>query len=119
MQGSVVKKWFYGKYLKLSINHPVGHQLPLVHGYFDIGPVPVSGGPTTVKQTTARLGPSERFDADLNDWDNSLLDIIIGESGHVLSSHYRDQWEAYYYGRSFPMRFDHVEVKDTVTFTPR
>lgn len=119
MQGSVVRKWFYGKYLQISINHPVGHQIPVVKTYFDIGPVPMSGGATTVKQTTRRLGPSERFDADLNDWDNSLLNLPIGESGHVLSSHYRDQWNAYYSGTSFPMRFDHPEVKNTVTFVPR
>jgi penicillin amidase len=119
MQGSVMKNWFYGRYLKLAINHPVGHQLPLVHTYFDIGPVPASGGSTSVKQTTQRLGPSERFDADLSDWDHSLMNLTIGESGHVLSSHYRDQWNAYYNGTSFPMRFDHVEVKSTLTFLPR
>jgi penicillin amidase len=119
MQGSVVKKWLYGRYLRLTINNPVGHQLPLVHSYFDIGPIPASGSSTTVKQTTMRLGPSERFDADLSDWDNSLLNITIGESGEVLSSHYKDQWDAYYFGRSFPMKFDHVEVKSTVTFVPR
>jgi penicillin amidase len=119
MQGSVLKKWFYGKYLRLTINHPVGHQLPLVNGYFDIGPLPASGSSTSIKQTTQRLGPSERFDADLGDWDQSLLNLTIGESGHVLSRHYRDQWSAYYSGTSFPMRFDHVEVKSTVTFVPR
>jgi penicillin amidase len=119
MQGSIVKKWFYGKYLQLSIKHPVGHQLPIVNQYFDIGPVPGSGGPTTVKQTTMRLGPSERFDADLSNWDNSMLNLTIGESGHVLSTHYRDQWDSYYVGHSFPMRFDHVEVKNTVIFVPR
>jgi penicillin G amidase len=119
MQGSIMKKWFYGRYLKLAINHPVGHQLPLVHSYFDIGPVPASGGSTSVKQTTPRLGPSERFDADLGDWDKSLLNLTIGESGHILSSHYRDQWNSYYNGTSFPMRFDHAEVKSTLTFVPR
>ncbi len=119
LQGSVVKKWFYGKYLRLAINHPVGHQLPFVNRYFDIGPLPASGGSTSVKQTTARLGPSERFDADLSDWDKSLLNITIGESGHILSSHYRDQWDAYYTGHSFPMLFDRPEVKSTVTFVPR
>jgi penicillin amidase len=119
MQGSVMKKWFYGKYLQLTINHPVGHQIPLVKTYFDIGPVAASGSSTSVKQTTSRLGPSERFDADLGDWDKSLLNLPIGESGHVLSSHYRDEWNAYYSGTSFPMRFDHVEVKTTFTMVPR
>jgi penicillin amidase len=119
MQGSVMKKWFYGKYLQLAINHPVGHQIPLAKSYFDVGPVAASGGSTSVKQTTRRLGPSERFNADLGDWDKSLLNLPIGESGHVLSSHYRDQWSAYYSGTSFPMRFDHVEVKTTLTLVPR
>jgi penicillin amidase len=118
IQGSVMKKWFYGKYLQLAINHPVGHQIPFVRNYFDIGPVPASGSSTSVKQTTRRLGPSERFNADLSDWDKSLLNIPIGESGHVLSKHYRDQWDAYYNGASFPMPFDHVEVKSTLTLTP-
>jgi penicillin G amidase len=118
MQGSIMKRWFYGRYLKVVINHPVGHQLPLVHSYFDIGPLPASGGSTSVKQTTPRLGPSERFDADLGDWDKSMLNLTIGESGHILSSHYRDQWNSYYNGTSFPMHFDHVEVKSSLTFVP-
>jgi penicillin amidase len=119
LQGRIVKKWFYGKYLQLAINHPVGHQLPLVAPYFDIGPVPMSGGSTTVKQTTPKLGPSERFNADLDNWDNSLLNVPVGESGHVLSSHYKDQWNQYYQGSSFPMRFDKIEVKHTAVFVPK
>jgi penicillin amidase len=119
MQGRIVKKWFYGKYLQLAVNQPVGHNLPMVHTYFDVGPVPMSGGPTTVKQTTRLLGPSERFDADLNDWENSLMNIPIGQSEEVLSRHYKDQWDAYYSGTSFPMHFDRVEVKSTLTFVPR
>ena len=117
MQGSVVKKWFYGQYLQLAINHPVGHRLPLVAAYFDIGPVPMSGGSTTVKQTTPRLGPSERFNADLSDWDRSLLNVPVGQSGHVLSRNYKDQWNSYYAGTSFPMLFDRPEVKRTLTLT--
>jgi penicillin G amidase len=119
MQGGVIKKWFYGKYLKLSLNQPVGHNLPLVHTYFDIGPVPMSGGSTTVKQTTSRLGPSERFNADLSDWDHSLMNLPVGQSEEVLSRHYKDQWDAYYNGTSYAMPFDHVEVKSTLVFTPK
>ena len=79
----------------------------------------MSGGATTVKQTTARLGPSERMDASLGDWDASLMNIPIGQSGNIASSHYKDQWEAYYYGRSFPMQFGKVDVKNTVMFMPK
>jgi penicillin amidase len=119
MQGASVKRWKWGKYMYRSVNHPIGSRLPLVAGYFDIGPAPMSGGSTTVKQTTLRLGPSERMDASLGDLDTSLMEIPIGESGHVASSHYKDQWDAYYNGRSFPMQFRNVDVKSTVTFVPK
>ncbi len=117
MQGRDVKKWVYGKYLQLRLFHPVGHRLPVFATYFDIGTVMMSGGSTTVKQTTRRLGPSMRMNADLGNWENSLMNLPVGESGHVLSRHYKDEWEAYYNGTSFPMPFEKVEAKSTVVFS--
>jgi len=119
MQGRDVKKWIYGKYLELTIEHPIGHRLPLVAKYFDIGPVWMSGSSTSVKQTTPRLGPSMRMNADLGDWDRSLMNLPIGESGHVLSRHYKDQWDAYYNATSFPMQFRKVDVKSVLEFAPQ
>lgn len=119
IQGASVKHWKWGKYMYRTINHPIGSRIPVVGRYFNIGPAPMSGGPTTVKQTTMTLGPSERMDASTGDWDASLMEIPLGESGNVASSHYRDEWDAYYYGRSFPMQFGKVDVKSTVTFVPK
>jgi penicillin amidase len=118
MQGTDVNRWAYGMYLELTIAHPIGHRLPLVAKYFDVGPVWMSGSSTSVKQTTRRLGPSMRMNADLGDWDRSLLNLPIGESGHVFSRHYKDQWEAYYNGTSFPMQFRHVEANSVLDFVP-
>ena len=119
MQGNDVSKWFYGKYLELTIVHPIGHNLPFLATYFDAGPVWMSGSSTSVKQTTRRLGPSMRMNTDLGDWDQSLMNLPIGESGHVLSRHYKDQWDAYYYARSFPMQFKKVEAKSVLEFMPQ
>ncbi|HYL39259.1 MAG TPA: penicillin acylase family protein [Bryobacteraceae bacterium] len=118
-QGSNVKRWDYGKYNQLTIRHPVGGRLPLVGAYFNIGPVEMSGASTSIKQTTEALGPSMRFVADFSDWDHSLNNITIGQSGQVLSAHYKDQWDAYYSGRSFPMQFEHVEAKATLVIQPK
>ncbi len=118
MQGPDTTKWIYGAYLELTITHPIGHRLPLVAKYFDIGPVWMSGASTAVKQTTRQLGPSMRMNADLSDWDHSLMNLPIGESGHVLSRHYKDQWDAYYNGTSFPMQFKNVEAVSTLEFVP-
>ncbi len=118
-QGGNVNRWDYGKANELTIKHPVGGELPLLEAYFNVGPVEMSGSSTTIKQTTIRLGPSMRFIADLSDWDRSLNNITIGESGQFLSPHYKDQWEAYYVGRSFPMQFGKVEAKQTLVIEPK
>ncbi|MGD0438582.1 MAG: penicillin acylase family protein, partial [Bryobacteraceae bacterium] len=118
-QGSNVKRWDYGKYNQLTIKHPVGSQLPLIGGYFNIGPVEMSGSTTTIKQTTLVLGPSMRFIADLSNWDGSLNNLTVGESGQILSPHYKDQWDAYYSGRSFPMQFERVDAKSTLEIRPK
>jgi len=118
IQGSKVSRWDYGQYIELRIVHPVDSQLPLVGKYFNIGPVPMSGSSTTVKQTTRRLGPSMRMVVDLADLDRSLQNITIGESGHRLSSHYKDQWNAYYGATSFPMQFRKVDAKQVLVVNP-
>jgi penicillin amidase len=118
MQGRDVKHWQYGGYLRIAIDNPVLHQAPFVGKYFDIGPTPMSGSATTVKQTTRTLEPSMRMNADLGDWERSLLNITIGESGQILSSHYKDQWDDYYNAHSYPMQFGKVEAKGTLEFRP-
>ena len=110
--------WVYGKYQPLLLANPVGRHLPLVAGLFDIGPVQMSGAPTTVKQYTGELGPSMRLDADLANWDQSLLEGTTGQSGQVLSRHYKDQWERYYGAESFPMQFGKVETRDLLVLAP-
>jgi penicillin amidase len=119
IQGSKISRWDYGKYNELRIVHPVGNALPLVGSSFNIGPVPMSGSSTTVKQTTRRLGPSMRMIVDLGDWERSLQNLTIGESAHRLSSHYKDQWDAYYAGTSFPMQFGKIEGKSVLVVNPR
>ncbi|HLY17315.1 MAG TPA: penicillin acylase family protein [Bryobacteraceae bacterium] len=117
-QGRDPARWTYGKYEPLLLANPVGRHLPLVAGLFNIGPVPMSGSPTTVKQYTDALGPSMRLDADLADWDRSLLEGTTGQSGQVLSRHYKDEWERYYNAQSFPMQFRNVQAKDVLMLTP-
>ena len=119
LQGNNVKKWDYGKYNELNIKQPVDSQIPLLGSYFNIGPVEMSGSSTTVKQTTRRLGPSMRFVADFSNWEQSLNNITVGESGQILSGHYKDQWDAYYVGRSFPMEFGKVDAKNTLVIRPQ
>jgi len=59
-----------------------------------------------------------RMTADLGDWERSLLNITVGQSGQILSSHYRDQWDDYYHVRSYPMQFGKVQAASTLEFRP-
>ena len=118
-QGSNVARWNWGTRNLLTLKHPVGSQLPLIGSYFNIGPLEMSGSSTTIKQTSTTIGPSMRFVADLSSWDGSFNNLNIGQSGQILSRHYKDQWDAYYVGRSFPMQFEKLDVKDTLIVQPR
>ncbi len=119
LQGESARRWQWGRYNELTIKQPVGGALPVLGSFFNIGPVEMSGSSTTVKQTTPRLGPSMRFIADLSNWEGSWNNLTIGESGQILSRHYKDQWNAYYAGTSFPMQFDRVDAKSTLTVNPK
>jgi len=48
------------------------------------------GDPFTVFQSKPDFGPSERFVADLSDWDDSSMLLTLGESGVWTDSHYAD-----------------------------
>jgi penicillin amidase len=116
-QGRNPAAWKWGVSQLVNLKHPVGSQVPLIGRYFNVGEVPMSGCATCVKQTSSRMGPSQRFVAAPGDWGQSLGNVTIGQSGHFLSSHYKDQWDAYYVGRSFPMKWQNFGG-DTLTVEP-
>jgi len=59
-----------------------------------------------------------RFIADLSAWDNSRLNLTVGESAHILSGHYKDQWDDYYRGVSPALAYGRVEAKGTLVLKP-
>lgn len=118
-QGKDVRKWTWGEYNKLTIASPILRALPLVAGYWQIGPVGMDGSSTTVKQTTPRLGPSMRMVVDFGDPRGGLMNLPVGQSGHPLSGHFKDQWGAYAKGESFPLHFPGGWTADlTLTLEP-
>ncbi len=118
MQGGNLAAWRYGTYNQLTLEQPVLSSIPYLASWFSLGTTSLSGSSTTVKQTTARVGPSMRFVADLSDWDRSMMNIMPGQSGMAFSSHRRDQWQTYWAGESLPMQYEHVDAGDSFTLTP-
>jgi penicillin amidase len=102
--------WRWGDTIPLTFHHPLSRGLPLLGHLLDVGPFPQAGTGTSVKQTTPEIGPSMRMVVDFSDLDQSMQNITLGESGQVFSPYYRDQFEAWYGGRSFPMLFSDAAV---------
>ena len=102
--------WRWGQTIPLTFHHPLSGALPYLNRLLDVGPYLQSGTATTVKATTSGHGPSMRMVVDFSDLDNSVQNITLGESGQAFSPYYRDQFEAWYNGRSFPMLFNDTAV---------
>jgi penicillin G amidase len=97
--------WSYGKTFPISSSHDLFGQIPIVNRWAGPGVQPQSGDGTTVKQVASDFGPSERMTIDFSNFDNSTLNIVNGQSGHMLSPHFNDQWSAWYNGSTFPLPF--------------
>ena len=103
--------WRWADTIPLTFHHPLSSGLPLLGRLLDVGPFPQAGTGTTVKQTTPRVGPSMRMVVDFSDFDQSVQNITLGESGQAFSPYYKDQFEAWYSGQSFLMLFSDAAVE--------
>ncbi|MFQ5818215.1 MAG: penicillin acylase family protein [Terriglobia bacterium] len=100
----------WGNHLQVHFVHPLSYIWPRFLGrWLNVGG-PQSGGRYAVKQMTRQFGPSMRMVVDLANFDNSLLNITVGQSGHVLSPYYRDQYAAWDAVESFPFPFSDAAV---------
>lgn len=107
--------WKWGSTTRLTFHHPLGGGSWLLGWLLNVGPFPQSGTGNTIKRATLGVGPSMRMVVDLGNLEDSVQNITLGESGQVFSPYYKDQFEAWYHGQSFPMLFsDEAVQKGTV-----
>jgi penicillin amidase len=106
-----LNQWRWGDYWPLDIEHPVLSKIPLVGRWATPGLREQSGGSFTVKQVGRSLGPSERYTADLSNFDHSTLNTVTGQGGNFLSPYYMDQWKAWYEGTTFLFPFSSAAVE--------
>lgn len=110
--GSEPADWRWGDQHQARFSHPVFGRIPGLDRLADVT-VPTDGGDFTVNRGTARPGrrpfdhvhgPGLRAVYDLADLDNSRFMTGTGQSGHVLSPHYRDFAEPWANGNSITLR---------------
>jgi penicillin amidase len=120
--GKDLSKWQWGEFSRVDIQHPIfGNvpllsQLPYLKDIVGPGNHPQSGnGSLTVKAAGKTFGASERMTTDFADLDASTLNIVVGQSGQILSPHYLDQWPAWYSGTTFKLPFPESTVQQSTT----
>jgi penicillin amidase len=93
--------WRWGSVHYAQLDHPVLGRIPLVGRIFGMRPA-ISGGPFTIYRARPDMedaedpfaaihGPGFRAVYDLAGLASSRFIVSTGQSGHVLSPHYRDQ----------------------------
>jgi len=102
--------WRWGSQNSLTIQNPILGQVPILRRWSGTGTNPQSGSVYTVKAVGHAHGPSERFTADISNWDMSTLNTVTGQSGNFLSPYYMDQWQAWYTGYTFALQFSRTAV---------
>jgi penicillin amidase len=102
--------WRWGRQSPVVIEHPIFSRIPVLQRWAAPGLQEQSGGARTVKQVGRNFGPSERMTVDLADLDRSTLNVVTGQSGHLLSPHYMDQWALWYEGRTVTLPFSSAAV---------
>lgn len=105
--------WHWGSFNAVEIDHPVLGRIPLLRRWAAPGVKEQSGSGYTVKAVTRHHGPSERFTANLADFDQSTLNTVTGQGGNFLSPYYMDQWQAWYEGSTFTLPFTSQAVAAT------
>ena len=98
--GDNTEKWYWSKVHKLEHPHALG-KVDLLAKIFNVGKYPVEGGMEVINNLMFKLntdlnynstaGPAIRNVVDLADIEHSYAIIPTGQSGNVMSHHYKDQ----------------------------
>ena len=120
---SDLSSWHFGDFYKIDVSHQAFGGMPILGRWFSTGAQPLSGDTISVKQVARSFGPSERLTVDFSDLDQTTLNIVNGESGHVASPYFNDQWSDWYNGSTFTFPWSAPAVEKTtvhrLTLAPR
>ncbi len=102
--GTNPKVWYWSKVCSLELRHPLG-EVALFRPFFNVGPEPERGGNETILQSGFKhdstgfykvyFGSQMRILVDFAHPDSALNVTPSGQSGHIMSPHYKDQWDLY------------------------
>jgi len=119
--GDNIDNWNYGDIHNLTLHNPLSYT-PLIGSWWDRGPFPVTGSPTSIGVMAGPwregmehvvAGPSFRMVCDTANWDNSSMVMPGGQSGHPADYHYDDQLEILLRGESRQFNWSEAAIEKT------
>ena len=114
-------EWTWRHFNYLEMLHPIGRDGALKK-LLSIAGRPQAGTSQSPRASSRHHGPSERFVANLADWDDSIMLISAGQSGQPGSEHYSDQFSYWYDGKPILGPFSNAAEsktrKHTLTLNP-
>ena len=106
-----INSWQWKSLDSLDMLHPLGRS-GFLKTLLSITGKPQSGTGYSIRAATKTHGPSERFIANLANWDDSIMLVPAGESGQLGSGHYSDQFSYWYDGKPISSPFsDSAEAR--------
>lgn len=118
--GSSIDQWTWNKVHTLEHKHPMG-EVAALRKYFNVGPFEINGGSEVINNLGFKLdstgyyqvtsGPSTRRVVDFSDIESSMSILPTGQSGNVLSDHYKDQAQKFNKGEFVPMLLNKDVIK--------
>jgi penicillin G amidase len=120
--GKDMQAWQWGEIHKLTFKHLFHGQSGLFDKFGDIGEFSIGGDGTTVFNTEfsfnkpfeTRLGPSMRFIHDFSTPDEFDFILPTGQSGHIMSPHYKDMTKLWLNGNSIK-----INLRDENIYTKK
>jgi penicillin amidase len=128
--GKDVKYWQWGSLHKATFKHSFSGASSLLNKFIDIGPFSIGGDGTTLfnteypfnegikafplfdhEQFDNHLGPTMRYIFDFAKPDEFYMILTTGQSGNVMSEHYRDMSEMWLRGNYVTVRTDDQSIK--------
>ena len=102
---------------KVVVQHPFSRVEPMASFLLDMPPVPAACDSNCIKVLHQKNGASERMVISPDHPEDGIFEMPGGQSGHPLSSHFRDQYKAWETGSApayLPGRTEH-----TLKLTPK
>ncbi len=128
--GKDLTNWQWGNIHKVTFKHAFSGNFSPLDNYINIGPFKVGGDGTTIFNTEYPfaesieefsmfrhnefdnvLGPSMRFLYDFAVRDEFYLILTTGQSGNVMSPHYKDQNPLWQTGNYMKIRTDETSIR--------